>query len=223
MKNKKRKIDRKHLIHTFVFALFCVFGLTVAYAALATTLNISGSAQVASSDWDISIEKVDLSLVYGDMFETLCQNNSVTCGDNYLTKGSATIDKFPTLTDTSIKDFSVSATLPGDQVLLFYGVTNKGTIPAKLDSIDFSSDAFSGDSDWFFNNSSFDYLLKKGLNLSNASLSVGDIICPGETKLVMISFGISENATTVPSEPIVHSNMSNTYTFVQDKLTSCPA
>ena len=223
MKNKKRKIDRKHLIHTFVFALFCVFGLTVAYAALSSTLNISGSAQVASSEWDISIEKYALSDHLGDSYEFACSGD-VICNDNCMLVGNASIVKSPVLTNTSIKDFSFSGSLPGDGVLYLYKVVNNGTIPAKLESINYLTPTYSGtesDIEWLNNNAAMIASLGSDV-YEEDSMQVGEILCPGQFGILMVGFVIADSATTIPSGSVTISNAGADYVFTQDKLTSCP-
>lgn len=224
MKNKKRKIDRKHLIYTFIFALFCVFGLTVAYAALSTTLNISGSAQVTSSEWDISIEKYALSDYLGNSYEFIC-SDGIICNDNYMLSGNASIVKSPVLTNTSIKDFSFSGSLPGDIIMYLYKVKNNGTIPAKLESIDYLTPTYTGSSSdimWFKNNVSLFVSLGTDVD-TNDALSVGDVLCPGEVDYLIMGFNINDEATTIPSGSVTISNAGVDYVFIQDKLTSCPA
>ena len=225
---KRKKINRRQLIHTFIFALFCVFGLTIAYAALSTTLNISGSASVNSSEWDIVIEKYSIEELYGVNYEQLCSSGTNICGDNYLLIGNAKVDKAPMLTNTTIKDFSFSATIPGDGVLFIYKVINKGTIPAKLESINNYTPVYTStignDNDvlWAKNNTVFIVSLGTDTDTGEA-LSEGDILCPGEVNYIMLGFIIDENSTTIPSSAIEISNGGADYVFTQTELNSCPS
>ena len=221
---KRKKINRKQLLHTFIFALFCVFGLTVAYAALSTTLNISGSAQVNSSEWDISIEKYAISDHLGDSYEFACSGGTI-CNDNYILVGNASIVKSPVLTNTSIKDFSFSGSLPGDGILYLYKVVNNGTIPAKLESINYLTPTYSGsegDIEWLNNNAAMIASLGSDANEED-SMQVGDILCPGQFGILGVGFIIHESATTIPSGSVTISNAGVDYVFIQNKLTSCPA
>ena len=224
---KRKKINRKHLIHTFIFALFCVFGLTVVYAALSTTLNISGSASVNSSEWDIVIEKYLLTDLYGSGYDQMCSNGDIFCGDNYLLMGNAKVDKIPALTNTTIKDFSFSATIPGDGVLFIYKVINKGTIPAKLESINNYTPVYTStignDNDvlWAKNNTVFIVSLGTDID-TNEALSEGDILCPGEVNYIMLGFVIDENAAALPSGALEISNGGADYVFTQANANSCP-
>ena len=57
-----RQESKKFLMIVLGVLLLSVFGLSIAYAILNVTLNISGSAKVTSADWDISIENVSMLL-----------------------------------------------------------------------------------------------------------------------------------------------------------------
>lgn len=46
--------SRKTLSLTLIIMVASIFSLTVAYATLSTVLNISGSTEVAASNWDIA-------------------------------------------------------------------------------------------------------------------------------------------------------------------------
>lgn len=104
-----RQESKKFLMIVLGVLLLSVFGLSIAYAILNVTLNISGSAKVTSADWDISIENVSI-----------------------VTEGSASVLKEPIIDGTEIKDFNVSLTKPGDAIYITFYVTNNGSIDAKF-------------------------------------------------------------------------------------------
>ena len=104
-----RQESKKFLMIVLGVLLLSVFGLSIAYAILNVTLNISGSAKVTSADWDISIENVSI-----------------------VTEGSASVLKQPVIDGTEIKDFNVSLTKPGDAIYITFYVTNNGSIDAKF-------------------------------------------------------------------------------------------
>lgn len=104
-----RQESKKFLMIVLGVLLLSVFGLSIAYAILNVTLNISGSAKVTSADWDISIENVSI-----------------------VTDGSASVLKEPVIDGTELKDFNVSLTKPGDAIYITFYVTNNGSIDAKF-------------------------------------------------------------------------------------------
>ena len=54
-RSRKRSVSRKKLIY-IVGGIVIVFGLSIAYAALNTSLNVIGEAEVEGNDWDITME-----------------------------------------------------------------------------------------------------------------------------------------------------------------------
>ena len=97
--------------------LAAVLGLTVAFAALSQTLTINGSAAVDAASWDIHFEK--------------------TIGKETEAKGAATFTE-PTLSGTTIENFSATLTKPGDSVTYYFDIVNKGTVDAVVSSYNFS-------------------------------------------------------------------------------------
>ena len=53
-----RLINRKVLSLTFCIILILVFTLTIAYAALSTTLNIIGNAEISDASWNIKFSNI---------------------------------------------------------------------------------------------------------------------------------------------------------------------
>ena len=131
---KIKKINRKQLIHTFIFALFCVFDLTVAYAALSNTLNINGSAQVNSSEWSLTVTEDDISSWGNSIFSSIGK----VINGNAVTFGNGAVIKKPTISGTTLNGFEFSLTKPGDEVALYYKITNTGTIPDVFKTYSFS-------------------------------------------------------------------------------------
>ena len=108
---------RKIKIISLCALLVAVLGLTVAFAALSQTLTINGSAAVDAASWDIHFEK--------------------TSGKETEVKGAATFTE-PTLSGTTIENFSATLTKPGDSVTYYFDIVNNGTVDAVVSSYDFS-------------------------------------------------------------------------------------
>ena len=107
---------RKIKIISLCALLVAVLGLTVAFAALSQTLTINGSAAVDAASWDIHFEK--------------------TSGKETEVKGTATFTE-PTLSGTTIENFSATLTKPGDSVTYYFDIVNKGTIDAQIENYNF--------------------------------------------------------------------------------------
>ena len=102
--------DKKMLYMVLGVLMVSVLTLTMAYAALVTTLNISGYAQVNSSDWDIHLANVKLK------------------------DGSATTT-VPTITTGNSLSFSTTLSKPGDYFEFTVDVVNNGGIDAMIENV----------------------------------------------------------------------------------------
>ena len=108
--------ERKVRVLSIAALLVAVLGLTVAFAALSQTLTINGSAAVDTATWDIHFEK--------------------TSGKETEVKGAATFTE-PTLSGTTIENFSATLTKPGDSVTYYFDIVNNGTVDAVVLSYNF--------------------------------------------------------------------------------------
>ena len=115
MKNKRGlnnvlSTDRKTLYMILGIVMVSVLTLTVVYAALSTTLNINGNAEVSAVNWDIYLDNVQLN------------------------SGSATTN-VPTITDKTTASFTTTLTKPGDFYEFTIDVVNDGSVDAMIDSV----------------------------------------------------------------------------------------
>lgn len=108
--------ERGAKVIAVVALLIAVVGLTIGYAAYASTLTINGSANVDPASWD-----VHFAYKTGD---------SLTAAKT----GSAVENTTPTLAATTISGFDVTLKAPGDSVTYDFSVKNGGTLDAKLDT-----------------------------------------------------------------------------------------
>ena len=102
--------DRKNLYIVLFLLLVLIFTLTVVYAALSTTLNITGNAEVSAASWDIYLDNVQLN------------SHSVT-------------PAVPTISNKTTASFSTTLTNPGDFYEFTIDVVNDGSIDAMIDSV----------------------------------------------------------------------------------------
>ena len=95
----------------FLIVLVCLIGcLSVAYAAMSVTLNITGNAEVVAAGWDIHLDNV-----------------SVTNGSSGTT---------PTITSSTSASFETTLSTPGDFYEFTIDVVNDGTIDAMIESVE---------------------------------------------------------------------------------------
>ena len=108
----KKQSNKKTI--AVVVLIIALLGLSVAFAALSTTLTINGRAVVDPDQWKVK-------------FENLSAGTKT---------GLANITTEATLEgETSIKGYDVILKAPGDSVSYTFDVTNSGEINAKLTSI----------------------------------------------------------------------------------------
>lgn len=102
-------VSRKMLYVVLSIILVSVLSLTIVYAALSVTLNITGNAQVVASSWDIHLA-------------------------NPKVKSGSVSTTAPTISGNDLS-FSTSLTTPGDYYEFTVDVVNDGTIDAMIDSV----------------------------------------------------------------------------------------
>ena len=102
--------DRKALYMLLSIVMISVLTLTVVYAALSTTLNINGNAEVSAASWDIYLS-----------------NPKVI-------NGSATTN-VPEIKTTNSLEFTTTLNVPGDFYEFTVDIVNAGTIDAMIENV----------------------------------------------------------------------------------------
>ena len=111
MDNKKRNI----LLGVLIVG---VISMTVAFAALSTTLSINGTASLPATSWNIH-------------FDNGVDNTSGTHANGKVNKGTITGLQFAA---TSISNFTATLYQPNDEVVYNFDIVNEGTIDGQLDN-----------------------------------------------------------------------------------------
>ncbi|MCI9084217.1 MAG: DUF11 domain-containing protein [Bacilli bacterium] len=102
--------------------LAIVFVMAVGYAAFATQLNISGTANI-TSNWDVHIQNVEATNTVGT-----ATSKSITPDFANLPEGTKTLTA----------SFETDLVAPGDAITYTVTVKNGGTLDAKLSDIVFN-------------------------------------------------------------------------------------
>lgn len=208
--------NRKILYLILGIILVSVFTLTVVYAALSITLNITGSAEVNSAEWGIEIsddilteEEKNVLLTQG---ATVVEKNAAGFGDVSLVNAGI-------ISGTTISGLEVSVTKPGDLIMVGFGITNIGSIPMKLESIEMfepsvvSSINSDADVEWANNNLDFGAGMDRSLE--------GTVYCPGEGDDLLFYIEVPEDVTTLPGGALTISNIGARINFVQADSSEC--
>lgn len=173
-----------------------LFSLGIAYAFLSTTLTISGTTTVSAVTWDIHFSNLTASST-GDATYTL-----------------------PTFeSSTSLTDYEIILTKPGDSVTFNFDIQNAGTIDSKLSSIIKGTPQCNGvagsstgtvDGPLVCQNITYSFTYNDG-----ALISANDLLNKSETKSVKLTLSYNSSATQVPSNDVAITNLSITMIYSQ--------
>ena len=186
--------ERRTKALVVVVLLIVVAGLTIAFAALSTSLNINGTAYLDAAKWGIRFENL----------------SSPTKIGSATTTGTAKIEETKS---AEITDINVGLSTPGDKVTYTVDLVNKGTINAKIDNIEKT----------VLTQEQQRYLTFKVTDKNGNEVSEGDILSAGETRNLTITIEFIKDLTK-EDLPKQTSTISLSYklNFVQtdDKATS---
>jgi len=108
--------DRKSMYVSILALLVAVTGVSLAYAALSTSLNVRfGTVTQSAFNWDIKLAK-------GTVPGVSTGTSTTTCGNATVTDNSVTVD-------------AIKLSKPGDKCNYLLTVQNKGDVDANLASI----------------------------------------------------------------------------------------
>ena len=158
--------ERRTKALVIVVLLIVVAGLTVAFAALSTTLNINGTAYLDAAKWGIRFENL----------------SSPTKIGSATTTGTAKIEESKSAEITGI---NVGLSTPGDKVTYTVDLVNKGTINAKIDNIEKT----------VLTQEQQRYLTFKVTDKDGREVSEGDILSAGETRSLTITIEFIKDLT----------------------------
>ena len=209
---------RRTLSFALAFVLISITTMTLAYAALSTSLNITGTAEFKEASWSITITEASGIPPHPGMYRE---------DGNVAYYGESSILSKPTVSGTSINNFRVQLTKPADAVWLFYKITNTGDIPARLESVTWSDPTYSSST----NNSNDIQLVQKNFWTSywlfevegNSTYTIYEdtLLCPWATFEFGIGNGFDEEATQVPSSRITITNLNAQINFISEDTNLC--
>lgn len=168
--------------------------LTVAYAALSQTLNITGTAQVVGNTWNIYLANPSCS-----------KTGSATAGTPSITGG------------TTISLSGMMLSVPGDTVTCTFDVVNGGSVNAKLSTITNLTPNVEGigttaASDVSVVKANYTYSLTYD---TGTSIAVNDTLNAGATKKLKMYITYKTNATGIPKNDVTISNLGATLVYTQ--------
>ena len=183
----------------------CLIGITVAYATLSQNLNISGVAKVDKTKWSIHFTNVLTPKVEWQ----------ATGGKAVLNSGSTVL---------TISEGTLSA--PGDKIVYTFDVINEGDLPAEVETtltqMESCKAENGSDVSIFCNKIGLDLVYKD----TNEKVQKSDRLLSGKTKTLnlIITYDKDKLLTSLPTSPIVLSNITSTinYTMLTKEKSDTP-
>ena len=158
--------QRREKALVVVVLLVVIAGLTVAFAALSSSLNINGTAYLDAAKWGIRFENL----------------SSPTRVGKATTTGTAKIEETKS---ASITGMNVNLSIPGDKIVYTVNLVNKGTINAKIDNIEKT----------VLTEEQQRYLTFKVTDKNGDEVREGDILEKGEIKKLIITIEFIKDLT----------------------------
>ena len=182
------KKDRSFRSLAVIAVLVAVVGISVAFAALSQLINIDANARIPGNPitnprWSIILENLQPA-------ETL---------------GTAVVDSAAVLTNNSTTmSFAVSLKKPGDAVIYYVDVANKGEIDAKVSGVTLTGITAAQANDIIFT-----VTYRNG-----AAINVGDTLNAGVARQLVVIVEYDWNAENLPEDD-VELSLGATITYVQ--------
>ena len=166
---KERKIRKLALVAVIV----AVLGMTIAFAALSQTLNITGTSKMEPAEWGIYFDNLSVATTKG---------KAKDAGTAQITNNGLTID-----------NIEVTLSVPGDTVEYTVDLVNSGTINAEIE--DFIMPTLTDEQKEIIE-------FKAIYREDNKEVSIGDVL-PGKTKeplTIVVRYKDITDASLLPEE-----------------------
>lgn len=180
-----------------VIMALSIVSISVAFAALSTSLVISGTATVNSGSWNISFQNLDVKTPTGSA--------------SFITEPSIA-------SPTSINSYYAILKNDGDSVSFEFDVVNSGSIDAKLTSLVKNAiptctgtDAITGDADAALVCADLSYTFSYS---DGSTISLNDVIAASTSKRLKVT--LSYNTSTLPDNQVDISGLGITMLFGQN-------
>lgn len=183
----------------------------IVYAALSTNLSVSGTTTIFGGGWDLSLKS------YGNNFS--------------VTKTGRATYTTPTISGTSLVDYTVGLMMPGDSVSFYFTVVNNGSISAVInnfsnaDPVCTSSTGNEADAKLVCDNLSISVSTVESTMIMPGSVIYNKSSCsyqyPNEMSF-KVTIYLNEQMTSVPSSNVTISNGDVSVLLGQsEKYASC--
>ena len=184
-------MKKKHFkVYIVITIIILIIGISIAYATLSQTLKVNSTTTIQSSktSWNIVLREEE------------CYVKA------FVKKGTMEVDG----RSVTISGFTLQA--PSDYFSCWFSVENKGEVAAKISSINHPAPTIAGTG----TSASADAtLIRNNLIQDFSGLKEGDILKPDEERRCGIGFGLREEMTVLPTNPVTFTNAVYTINFEQ--------
>ena len=175
-------MKRKHLYIILITLVILVASISLAYAALSSTLSISGSADAVASSWDVHFENEQfVSTISNDgLYDYEVQPLHLapeSCDGSY---DCIVLDDF-----TSLNFTATAISKPGDFKVIQFDVVNGGTIDARLSN--YTLTGLSSEQDVYLN-----YYV---IHTDGTQLATNELLKAGERTSMKLVLEFDSNVT----------------------------
>ena len=178
-------MDKKGRLAVLVAVIALIVSIGgIAFAALTTTLTITGGAEFTPANWDVKFTGTVNRTETGDATGTI-----------------------PTLTSTSVGTYSVVLTKPGDRVVYTFNVTNDGSIDARLAAFTKPNPVCTGtgtgaiaDANMVCDNLIYTLAYSEA---GNPLVMQNNTLATGQTRTLVLTIEYPMSMTTVPANEVI--------------------
>ncbi len=188
MEKEKKSKGKKNAF--LILLLVLLLGITVGFATLGSTLQITGTSTIKNSTWDISADDSDIECPSGEVCtinphnpETITPDDGVPTPENPNPKGAII------WMDGNTVYFKHLLSVPGDVFTFNVTYTNNGSVDAKVASVNQSQ----------LNATAQQFLTYSATYEDGTAVAVGDILAAGDDATFKITVSYKSTVTTLPT------------------------
>lgn len=195
----KKSMTKRRSINILVLGALVLgaVAITVAFAAIQTTLQIQGTATMNTATWDVKFQNLSAPTL----------------------TGAASVGTAPTLASTLIGTYAVVVTKPGDSITYTFDVTNTGSLDAIIGTYTKAAtptctgvSATEAAADAALVCAGLTYTLK--YTSGGANVALNDTLAAGQTKNLTLK--LSYDGASLPTDDVNITGLDISMVYVED-------
>lgn len=179
-----RRRLKKRTLYLNIIIVACL-SIAIGYALISSTITINGTTEVTGNNWDIHFENFKV--------------------DNHNSTGS--VGNLNTSSDKTLLSFNkLEFKNPGDEIVFYVDIVNKGTIDGKLDEI-IQTELTAAQKKYFTYQVSYAY---------NQKFKAGDLLKAGTSESIRILIKYNDSKTEAPTTAQTITGLKFKLKYIQD-------